>query len=60
MSSKHFDVVRTLELPYEDPGQDPKYEAVRNPLNDIDFPAIPDAFFPSDHLAIAAELRLKG
>ncbi len=51
-----MDVLRTLEMPYEHLERGRPW---RDPLTDIDFPPIPNEDYPSDHLALAAEIRLK-
>lgn len=56
LSPQHMDVLRTLEMPYEHPARGRPW---RDPLIDIAFPPIPNEDYPSDHLALAAEIRLK-
>ncbi|GFR46881.1 hypothetical protein Agub_g8522 [Astrephomene gubernaculifera] len=70
ISPQHFEIESTLELPYDDPsssyststeGRSSRswYDSVRDPLSDVAFTPIPDDVYPSDHLSLAARLRLK-
>ncbi|GAX79216.1 hypothetical protein CEUSTIGMA_g6656.t1 [Chlamydomonas eustigma] len=67
----HFKVLHTLELPYSmsrwknvevtgggSSGVKVAAPVWIDPLTDIDFPAIPNQSFPSDHLAMGCELEL--
>ncbi|KAL6762361.1 hypothetical protein V8C86DRAFT_3130935 [Haematococcus lacustris] len=49
---RHFRVTATLDLPFDQPLN------WRSAFNDVDFPSIPNAQFPSDHLAMACSLCL--
>ncbi len=52
LTPEHLRVRAVLDLPFEDDGRH-----LATPL-DVQFPAIPDANFPSDHLAVGCVLEL--
>lgn len=50
-TSNDFDVIETLDMPYEAHG-------LTNPYH-VKFRAMPNSIFPSDHLPISAKIALK-
>jgi len=60
LSRGQFEVEETLEMPYSQRRQQRGTEVAQQPTSvpAQEFPAAPNAVFPSDHLAVGAKLTL--
>jgi mRNA deadenylase 3'-5' endonuclease subunit Ccr4 len=55
LTKQHFEVTAVMEMPYEIPTED---RLGSSKLKDL-LPAIPNQWFPSDHLAVGCEVVLR-